>query len=207
MRIFSSFGVFFVSLASLATVSLSTVHAEPVVVGSPAPIFSGKDASGATVDLAAFKGKNVVLEWFNPTCPFVKKFYSGGDMQRLQEEVTAKGDIWLTIDSSAEGKPGHLTPEEATSLIAAQGLKSSKFILDTSGTIGKMYGARTTPHMFVIDATGVLAYAGAIDSTPSTNASDIPKATNYVRAAVKALKSGQKVEPASTDAYGCSVKY
>jgi len=187
-------------------VPLSSAKAD-ATVGSAAPNFSGKDSMGKEVALQGLKGKIVVLEWFNPGCPFVKKFYKNGDMQKLQQELAAQGVVWLTVSSSAPGKSGHLTAEAAETTRRETGMKSAALILDETGTIGKAYGARTTPHMFVIGADGILAYAGAIDSESSTSASDIAGATNYVVGAVNALKEGKPVEPSSTEPYGCSVKY
>ena len=175
--------------------------------GAAAPNFTLKNAKGADVSLANFSGKTVVLEWFNPGCPFVKKFYANGDMQRLQQSVVDKGAVWLTISSSAEGKQGHIAPSEASALVAESSMHSTELLLDSDGRVGKMFGARTTPHMFVIDPKGTLAYAGAIDSSPSTRSSDISTATNYVLAAVDAIASGKTPSPSDTEPYGCSVKY
>jgi peroxiredoxin len=176
-------------------------------VGAPAPEFSITDSSGTTHTLAQYRGKNVVLEWFNPGCPFVKKFYKNGDMARFQKQVLAGGDIWLTINSSAEGRQGYLTPEEAKSTKEELGLTSTALLLDPEGAVGLKYGAKTTPHIFVVDARGVLAYAGAIDDKPSTDPGDIASATNYVLKSIQALKEGRGVEVPTSDPYGCSVKY
>lgn len=181
-------------------------HAQ-ATVGAPAPDFTAKDSTGKEVSLQSLKGKIVVLEWFNPGCPFVKKFYKNGDMQKMQQELTAKGVTWLTVSSSAPGKSGHLTPEVAESTRAELAMKSSSLVLDESGSIGKAYGARTTPHVFVINSDGKVAYAGAIDSEASTSSSDIAVATNYLTGAVESLQAGKPVDPASTEPYGCSVKY
>lgn len=175
--------------------------------GAVAPEFTAKDSTGADVSLKDLKGKIVVLEWFNPNCPFVKKFYSNGDMQRFQKEAAAKGVVWLTVSSSASGKSGHLNQETAAKTKEELSMNSKALVLDADGTIGKAYGARTTPHLFVVDATGKIAYAGAIDSTPSTDSSDIAGATNYVTSAIDALIAGKPVQTASTEPYGCSVKY
>lgn len=177
------------------------------VVGKPAPQFTAKDSTGKDIDLNSFKGKVVVLEWFNPNCPFVKKFYKNGDMQKIQQDLGAKGVVWLTVSSSAPGKNGHLTAEEAETTRVDLGMKSSALVLDESGTIGKAYGARTTPHTFVIAADGTLAYAGAIDSENSTDSDDIAKAKNYVVEASTNLLANKAVETSSTEPYGCSVKY
>lgn len=182
-------------------------YAQQATVGAAAPDFTATDSSGKTVSLHDFKGKIVVLEWFNPNCPFVKKFYSKGDMQRFQQQATAQDVVWLTVSSSAEGKNGYLTKESATSTRQELAMKSSALLLDSSGTLGKLYGARTTPHMFVVDSFGKLSYVGAIDSSPSADSDDIAGATNYVLGAIEALKAGKPVTPPSTEPYGCSVKY
>lgn len=203
----------FLTSIVLALVTTSCVLFHPTraiaeaTVGSPAPQFSGKDSSGKDVTLQSLKGKIVVLEWFNPNCPFVKKFYKNGDMQKLQQELESKGVVWLTISSSASEKSGYLTPESAETTRAELGMKSSALVLDHDGAIGKAFGARTTPHLFVVNSDGIVAYAGAIDSEASTSSSDIAGATNYVLNAVTSLRAGKQVDPASTEPYGCSVKY
>lgn len=196
-----------IGLATTLILAPLTAHAEPAMVGNPAPDFTVQDSSGKSVSLHDFKGKTVVLEWFNQTCPFVKKFYSKGDMQRFQSTATKQGAVWLTIASSAEGKSGYLDTKSGPAVVSEMGMNSTALLLDSDGKIGKMYGARTTPHTFVIDPNGTLAYAGAIDNTPSTTADDVPKATNYVIGAIDAIKAGKVIDPASTEPYGCSVKY
>lgn len=196
--------IFFVTVSALAAPLVARAEA---TVGAPAPEFSAKDSTGNEVTLQSLRGKIVVLEWFNPGCPFVKKFYKNGDMQKMQQELKDKGVVWLTVSSSAPGKSGHLTAESAEATRTELGVKSSALLLDESGTIGKAYGARTTPHIFVVGADGKLAYAGAIDSEASTSPKDIVNAKNYLVGAVDALKAGKTVEPSSTEPYGCSVKY
>jgi len=197
-----------VSLLALGAVATAPQMAlSEGVIGNQAPQFTAKDSTGKEISLNSFKGKVVVLEWFNPNCPFVKKFYKNGDMQRFQQDLGAKGVVWLTISSSAPGKSGHLTAEQAEATRVDLGMKSSALVLDESGAIGKAYGARTTPHNFVIAADGKLAYAGAIDSESSTDADDIPKAKNYVIDAATNLLANKPVEVSSTEPYGCSVKY
>jgi peroxiredoxin len=181
--------------------------ASEAIVGAQAPQFTAKDSAGKEISLAALKGKVVVLEWFNPGCPFVKKFYKNGDMQRFQNDLVSKGVVWLTISSSAPGKSGHLTAEQAEATRAELGMKSSALVLDESGTIGKAYGARTTPHTFVVAADGTVAYGGAIDSENSTDADDIATAKNYVVEAASNLLANKGVEVTSTEPYGCGVKY
>jgi len=197
----------FVSLVILCLSYTSIAHADYIKVGSPAPQFTLQSATGSSVSLKDFIGKTVVLEWFNPDCPFVKKFYSQGDMQRFQKEAAEKGAVWLTINSNAEGRQGHISRDEAGALVSEIGLQSSALLLDPTGTVGTSYGARTTPHMFVIDSKGNLAYQGAIDNTPSTRAKDISSSTNYILAAIDSLAQGKIPSPADTDPYGCSVKY
>lgn len=192
---------------SLIVFTGAYAHADVATVGSPAPAFTAKNSYGEDVSLKNFEGKTVVLEWFNPGCPFVKKFYSNGDMQRFQKTVLDKGGVWLTINSNAEGKQGHLAPSEATELMKELHMQSTALLLDSEGTIGKLYGARTTPHMFVIDGKGALQYAGAIDSVPSTRSQDIAASTNYVLNAFEALAADRAPAPSATEPYGCSVKY
>lgn len=176
-------------------------------VGQPAPAFTLKDTHGTAHNLSDFKGKTVVLEWINHECPFVLKHYSGGAMQALQKEYSGKGVVWLSICSSAPGKQGHMSPEQWNKTTAEKGAAPTAVLLDEDGAIGKLYQAKTTPHMYVINPEGVLVYAGAIDSIKSTNAADIPKATNYVKAALDEVLAGKPVTTASTEAYGCSIKY
>ena len=194
----------FVVLLSVPPLQVAQAKVE---VGQPAPNFQGTDSQGNTINLSDYKGKIVVLEWSNHECPYVVKHYSGGNMQSLQKETTDQGIVWLTIVSSAKGKQGHTTAQEANSVMKAQGAHSTARILDPSGTIGNLYAARTTPHMFVVDTQGIIAYAGAIDSNSSIKSSTIAGATNYVREAVNSLVAGKPVEVASTKPYGCSVKY
>ncbi len=177
------------------------------VVGQPAPAFSATDSMGRTQSLAAYKGKPVILEWTNADCPFVKKFYSGGDMQKLQTEARKQGAVWLTINSGAPGKQGHLDPAAINAKMKAQGSAPTAYIADPTGEIGKAFGARTTPHLFVIDSAGTLVYAGAIDDQPTADPADIGKGRNYAMAALADVKAGKPVQVATSRAYGCSVKY
>ena len=172
-----------------------------------APEFTLKDAHGNEHSLSDFEGKIVVLEWVNHGCPFVVKFYRGGHMQALQKEMVDQGVVWLSICSSAPNQQGWMTPEDQAKTITEKGIKATAVLLDESGTVGRAYGARTTPHMFVIDAEGQIRYNGAIDSIRSTNAADIERADNYVRAAVASVKAGEEVATPRTQPYGCSVKY
>ena len=189
----------------IATAALYASDSPPV--GSDAPNFSATDSHGKTVSLADFKGKYVVLEWFNPECPFVKKHYGSGNMQKLQENFTSKGVAWLTIDSNAPGKEGNLKPEEANKTMEDWKAHSTALLLDQDGKVGKAYGAKNTPHMFVISPEGKIIYEGAIDSKASPNPDDIPSSTNYVKVALDQSMAGKKVSTPSSRPYGCSVKY
>src|SRR5436190_14946781 len=157
---------------------------EPPPVGSAAPDFSLPDAKGQPHSLSQYKGKYVVLEWFNPECPFVKKHYGSDNMQKLQKEYTAKGVVWLTIDSSAPGKEGSLTAEQAEKVMGSWKTQQTALLLDSDGKAGKTYGAKNTPQMFVINPEGKIVYEGAIDSKASPNPADIPTSTNYVKVAL-----------------------
>jgi hypothetical protein len=157
--------------------------------------------------LSALKGKFVALEWSNYDCPFVKKHYGSGNMQRLQKKYTEKGVIWLTINSSAPGKQGNYPPEKWNEMSKEKGSAATAVLLDPDGKVGKLFGAKTTPHMFVINPEGVLIYKGAIDDQPSFNPKTVKDAKNYVEAALDAAMAGKAVETPSTQSYGCSVKY
>ncbi|MBI1276118.1 redoxin domain-containing protein [bacterium] len=172
------------------------------------PDFSGKDAlSGKEFHLKDQAGKIVVLEWTNPECPFVKKHYGSDNMQALQKELTGKGVVWVSINSSAKGKEGYETDAEAKKSVEAAKASPSFKLLDPSGAIGKQFGAKTTPHMFVIGKDGSVAYMGAIDDDSSANPANVAKAKNYVRTAVNELLEGKPVSETTTQSYGCSVKY
>ena len=201
--------LFMAMLAVMAVMSapLSAAQAETAVVGKPAPDFTGTDTNGKTHKLSDFKGKTVVLEWTNPECPYVVKHYGSGNMQKLQAEATKDGVIWLSVASSADGKEGNMTGDEANAYMTEQKSAPTARILDASGTIGHLYGAKTTPHMFVIDKAGTLVYAGAIDDNDNFSPDTIKGAKNYVAAALQNLKDGKAVETSSTKPYGCGVKY
>lgn len=178
------------------------------VVGQAAPDFTGTDVDSKTVKLSDLKGKIVVLEWNNPECPFVVKHYDTKNMQKLQTEAAAKPDVvWLTINSGAEGLQGHVDAAKAKEYITKSEAKPAHYIIDSKGEIGQLYQAKTTPHMFVIDKEGVLAYAGAIDDNPTPRHEAVATAKNYVTAAIEALSAGKKVEVATSQPYGCGVKY
>src|SRR5436853_6867199 len=176
-------------------------------VGSAAPDFSAPDASGKTQSLSQYKGKYVVLEWFNPECPFVKKHYGSGNMQKLQGEYTGKGVVWLTVDSSAPGAEGNLSPEQAQKVMKDWKTKQTALLVDPDGKAGRTYNARNTPHMFVINPEGKVIYEGAIDSKATPNPNDIASSTNYVKVALDESMSGKAVSNANTRPYGCSIKY
>lgn len=194
-------------LTALTLVSLSTAALAGPVVGQPAPDFTGTDTAGKTHKLSDFKGKTVVLEWTNPECPYVVKHYGQGNMQKVQKAATDDGVVWLRIISSAPGKQGHTSPEGADTYIKANNVAATATLLDETGTIGKAYDAKTTPHMFVVNAEGTLVYAGAIDDKPTADAADIEGANNHVSAALANLKAGEAVAVAETKPYGCGVKY
>jgi peroxiredoxin len=192
-----------------ATVSL--VLASPVwaaaTVGSAAPDFKVQDLSGAEHSLQEYRGKTVVLEWNNPGCPFVQKHYDSGNMQRLQKEFTQKGVVWLTVNSTNPGSPDYRTPESQRAWDQEKHLASTAYLRDPDGAVGRLYGAKTTPHMFVVDSKGVVVYAGGIDDRRTTSVEDVAGAKNYVMAALNNVLAGQPVATASAPAYGCSVKY
>jgi len=194
-------------LASLVGLVNPVNASAAVTAGDTAPDFKLPAASGPEVSLADFKGKYVVLEWVNPDCPFVKKHYEPGNMQKLQETYTAKGVTWLSIASSAPGLQGHYDAAAWRELTEEEKASPTEVLLDPSGTVGKLYGAQTTPHMFVINPEGKVIYAGAIDSTPSPRSADIAGSVNYVAKALDEAMSGGTVTTSATKAYGCSVKY
>ena len=198
--------VSFTSLA-FALVQIPAPAFADGVVGKAAPAFTLTDTMGQKRSLSDFAGKTVVLEWLNHDCPFVRKHYGSGNMQALQTKETAAGVVWLSVVSSATGKEGNYSPEKLNELTAAKGAKPTAVLLDPDGTAGRAYGAKTTPHMFVIDGKGMLVYAGAIDDKPSTDPADVKTARNYVAAALDELRAGKPVSVASTTAYGCGVKY
>ncbi len=175
--------------------------------GTMAPDFTLKSASGKEVKLSDFKGKTVVLEWLNHGCPFVKKHYSSGNMQELQKTYTAKGIVWLSIISSAEGKQGYVDAKGAAQDKATHKSNATDILLDPKGTVGGVYEAKTTPHMFIINAEGTLVYQGAIDSIASTDTNDVVKADNYVALALDSILEKKPIKVSKTKSYGCSVKY
>ncbi|HZP59404.1 MAG TPA: thioredoxin family protein [Opitutaceae bacterium] len=179
-----------------------------VKVGQPAPDFTLTDINGQTHSLSEYKGKTVVLEWNNPDCPFVKKHYESGNIPGLQKSATADGVVWLVINSGATGKEGaDYTPEQIKAWLQKNSAAPTAYCYDHDGKVGHLYNAKTTPDMYVINPDGILVYDGAIDSIRSADISDIAKATNYVKAALEAVKAGQPVPTPVSRPYGCSVKY
>ncbi|HLM53769.1 MAG TPA: thioredoxin family protein [Pseudoxanthomonas sp.] len=193
--------------AAALTFGAAPDAAAAATVGQPAPAFRLVDSSGTTRSLADFAGKTVVLEWTNHECPFVKKHYGSGNMQAQQRDATAKGVVWLSVNSSAPGNQGHVDGAAAERVRSQARAAQTAYLLDPDGTAGRAYGAKTTPHMYVIDPKGVLRYAGGIDSIPSPNPADIAKATQYVPQALAELAAGKPVSVSVTRPYGCSVKY
>ena len=189
-------------LSLVATAALATP--EP---GDTAPNFTLTDIHGQKHSLADYKGKYVVLEWNNPGCPFVHKHYDSGNIPRLQQEERAKGVIWLTINSAAEGRQGADSAGQIEQFLASDHADPTAYLRDPQGTVGHLYGAKTTPHMFVISPDDKLVYEGAIDDKPTPDPADIPGATNYVRAALDQSMAGKPVAVATSRPYGCSVKY
>jgi len=197
----------FAAAAGAAALLGTTPEAEAAAVGQPAPHFALVDSTGQTRSLADFAGKTVVLEWTNHECPFVRKHYGSDNMQSQQRDAVADGVVWLSINSSAPGKQGHVDGAGAERIRADAKAAQTAYLLDPDGIAGRAYGAKTTPHMYVIDADGMLRYAGAIDSIASSDTADIAKATQYVPQALTELASGQPISAAVTRPYGCSVKY
>jgi len=178
-----------------------------VVSNQAAPNFTLTDTNGQKHSLSDYKGKFVVLEWFNPDCPFVKKHYNSGNMPKLQKQYTSKGVVWLSVDSSAAGEEGSYPPQGLNKFMAGKGGSPTAVFADADGRVGHLYGAQTTPHMFVIDPKGTLIYQGAIDDTPSAGIEDLKTAKNYVSAALDAAMNNKPVAVSTTKSYGCSVKY
>lgn len=190
--------------ATLLPAALRPAHA--ATVGQPAPDFTLPNTAGQPVKLSHFKGRPVVLEWNNPGCPFVRKHYQG-NMQALQKDWTQRGVVWLAINSTETASSDHLPPAQLAAWMRDQGASPSATLMDEDGSVGKRYAARVTPHMYIVNAQGQLVYAGAIDSIPSARVTDIEKATNYIRQGLGELLAGKAVSVATSQAYGCSIKY
>ena len=178
-----------------------------VRVGQPAPDFTGVDSNGNQHTLSQYSGKTVVLEWTNHDCPYVKKHYNSGNMQALQKQATADGVVWLSVISSKPGKQGPVSGAKSNELTQSRNAAPTAVILDETSAIGELYGAKTTPHMYIVDKSGQLVYMGGIDSIPSSNEADIASAKNYVRVALDSIAAGKAIEESVTRPYGCSVKY
>jgi peroxiredoxin len=195
------------AFAVAAAAFASTAAAQGAAVGQPAPAFTATDTTGKAVSLADFKGRHVVLEWVNPGCPFVVKHYATGNMQATQKEAAGKGVVWLAVNSTAADH-GDFKPAAAMGQwMQAQKAAATATLIDADGKVGRAYGARTTPHLYVIDPAGKLVYAGAIDDKPTANHADVKTATNLVRQALAESLAGKPVTQAQTRPYGCSVKY
>jgi len=195
-----------VSAALVAAFAAAPALAAPTI-GQPAPDFTALDSKGKQHKLSDFKGKIVVLEWTNHECPYVQKHYKSSNMQSLQKQAAQAGAVWLNVISSAPGEQGHVSGAKADELVASQGAAPAAVLLDPKGEIGKAYDARTTPHMYVIDAKGVLRYAGGIDSIASTKLDDVAKAQPLFKTAFEPVVKGEDVKQAVTRPYGCGVKY
>jgi len=197
-------GLSFALMASI--VVAAPALAEPQI-GKPAPNFKANDVNGRVVSLSDFKGKTVVLEWNNPECPFVRKHYDSGNMQKTQAAAKKDGVVWLSINSSAPGKQGHMDGAKAKSVLAANKAQPTAYLLDPKGVVGKGYDAKTTPHMYIVNPAGNLVYMGGIDDKPTRSKDDIPGARNHVLSALSELKAGKPVSVPTTRPYGCAVKY
>ena len=188
-------------LACVASAALAAT------VGQPAPAFTATDTGGKTVSLADFKGKHVVLEWVNPGCPYVVKHYNSANMQGTQKDATAKGVVWLSVNSTAAEHGDYKAPAAMAQWMQSQKAAATATLMDADGKVGRAYGARTTPHMYIVDPKGTLVYAGAIDSKPTSNPADVATATNHVKVALSEALAGKAISQPTTRAYGCSIKY
>ena len=195
------------ALGVAVTASGTLGASETATLDAPAPKFTLVDQNGVSHSLSDFKGKIVVLEWVNFGCPFVRKHYDSGNMQKLQKDYTARGVVWLSVCSSGPGKQGYLEGEELKKRLAKEKAVPTAYLVDADGLVGRAYGAKTTPHMYVINGDGVLVYMGGIDNMASTDVDDVAKATNYVSASVDALMNGTEIAVKSSKPYGCGIKY
>lgn len=200
-----------VALSLSAVTAMGVGLSMPLVAaqktGQQAANFTLTNAYGKRVSLNQFRGKTVVLEWHNPGCPFVQKHYDSGNMQRTQAAARKQGVVWLSINSGAKGKQGYMSGKQAAALIKKEKAQPSHYLFDRDGSVGKLYGARTTPHMYIINAKGILVYQGGIDSIPSAKVDDIKKARNHVTGALNEIAAGKAVSVKRSRPYGCSVKY
>ena len=192
--------------ASLFFLAVSAASAA-ATVGQPAPAFALTDTNGKTVNLADYKGKTVVLEWHNPECPFVKKHYDSSNMQGLQSKYTKDGVVWLAVSSTEPGHQDYKKPDVMNGILKTSKASPTAYLMDDSGATGKTYGAKTTPHMYIINAQGTLVYAGGIDDKRSSSVADVKTAKNFVAAALDEIKAGKPVSVATSTPYGCNVKY
>jgi len=195
------------SVLNLSVLFLLISSALAARVGEPAPDFTATDSNGKSHHLAGYKGKFVVLEWHNQGCPYTRKHYESGNMQHLQKEWTAKGVVWFTVISSAPGTQGYVTASQENDYVSKMKAAPTAVLLDPDGTVGHLYAAKTTPHMYIIDPQGKLIYNGAIDDHPTSDSSDIASSKNYVSTALQQAMGGKPVSEAATRPYGCSVKY
>ena len=195
------------SIALILGLLLFSIAAFAAKVGESAPDFTATDSNGKVQKLSDYKGKFVVLEWTNQSCPYTRKHYESGNMQKLQKEWTQKGVVWFTVVSSAPGSQGYVTAEQENDYVKKVNAAPTAVLLDPKGDLGHLYAAKTTPHMFIIDPSGKLIYNGAIDDHPTTDVSDIANSTNYVSQALEQAMSGKPIAEAATRPYGCSVKY
>ena len=196
-----------IATLTLAALTLAVPAAADPKVGAPAGNFRLTDMNGRNVQLSDFRGKPVVIEWNNPGCPFVKKHYGSGNMQKTQAQATQSGAVWLTVNSGAPGKQGYMTMPEAKAMVATARAQPTHYLLDPKGVVGKAYAAKTTPHIYIVSPAGALVYQGAIDDKPTADTADIAGARNHVLAALGEIKAGKPVSVAETRPYGCSVKY
>ena len=195
-------------LLASAAFSLAPIAARGASdLGKAAPPFAATDSNGKSWSLAALRGKVVVLETTNHECPYVGKHYRSGNMQAQQREAAAEGVVWLTVASSAPGKQGYVTAAQANEIVATRHAAPAAVLLDPESRIALDYGATVTPHMYIVDASGVLVYKGGIDSIATADRDDIPRAKQYVRAALTELLAGKPITDASTRPYGCNLKY
>jgi peroxiredoxin len=195
------------AISMITVFTANADHHETAETGKAAPDFTLTDHEGNTHSLSDFEGKVVVLEWINFDCPFVKKHYDSSNMQKLQQYYTAKDVVWLAINSSAEGMQGNFSNDEIAKRIQESNAAMTAYLIDTDGKVGHMYGAKTTPNMYIVDAEGNLAYAGAIDDNPAADPAVISGSKNYVQENLELIMAGKPVKMSKSKPYGCSVKY
>ncbi len=196
-----------IALASAVWVLLAGTAGAAATVGQPAPAFTATDTAGKTHSLADFKGRHVVLEWVNPGCPYVRKHYGSANMQGTQKQATTQGVVWLAVNSTAADHADYQPPAALAQWMQSQGAAATATLMDADGRIGRAYGARTTPHLYIVDPAGRLVYAGAIDNKATADPADVARATNHVKAALAESLAGRPVSQPTTRPYGCSVKY